>query len=77
MSLREVWDRGGVTIGGWCVSPGPFAAELMGRCGFDWVCLDTQHGLIGYDQMLPMLEALSATGTPAWCAAPGTIHPRS
>jgi 4-hydroxy-2-oxoheptanedioate aldolase len=65
MSLREVWDRGGATVGGWCVIPSPFAAELMGRCGFDWVCLDTQHGLIGYDQMLPMLEALSATGTPS------------
>jgi 4-hydroxy-2-oxoheptanedioate aldolase len=52
-------------VGGWCVIPGSFAAELMGRCGFDWVCLDTQHGLIGYDQMLPMLEALSATRTPS------------
>src|SRR5207244_2995573 len=49
-----------------CVIPSPFAAELMGRAGYDWVCIDTQHGLIGYDQMLPMLQALSATGTPAF-----------
>lgn len=66
MTLRELWDKGEPTVGGWCVIPSPFTAELMGRAGYDWVCIDTQHGLIGYDQMLPMLQALSATGTPAF-----------
>jgi 4-hydroxy-2-oxoheptanedioate aldolase len=37
----------------------------MGRAGFDWVCLDMQHGLIGYDSMVSMLQALEATGTPS------------
>lgn len=69
-SLRELWDRGGVTIGGWCVIPSPFSAELMGRAGFDWVCIDTQHGLIGFDQMAPMLQTLAVTGTPAFVRVP-------
>src|SRR5215472_9762784 len=69
-SLRELWDRGGVTVGGWCVIPSPFSAELMGRSGFDWVCVDTQHGLIGFDQMAPMLQTLSITGTPAFVRVP-------
>jgi 4-hydroxy-2-oxoheptanedioate aldolase len=68
--LREVWDRGGASVGGWCVIPSPFAAELMGLAGFDWVCLDMQHGLIGYDAMVPMLQALSRTGTPAFVRVP-------
>jgi 4-hydroxy-2-oxoheptanedioate aldolase len=42
----------------------------MGGAGFDWICIDTQHGLIGYDQMVPMLQALSATGTPAFVRVP-------
>jgi 4-hydroxy-2-oxoheptanedioate aldolase len=42
----------------------------MGRAGYDWVCIDTQHGVIGYDQMLPMLQALSATRTPAFVRVP-------
>jgi len=42
----------------------------MGRAGFDWVCIDMQHGLIGYDQMLPMLQALSATGVPGFVRVP-------
>jgi len=70
VTLRELWDRGEPTVGGWCVIPSPFAAELMGRAGYDWVCIDTQHGVIGYDQMLPMLQALSATGTPAFVRVP-------
>ncbi|TME01481.1 MAG: 2,4-dihydroxyhept-2-ene-1,7-dioic acid aldolase [Chloroflexi bacterium] len=70
MTLRELWERGEPTVGGWCVIPSPFAAEVMGRAGYDWVCIDTQHGLIGYDQMLPMLQALSATGTPAFVRVP-------
>ncbi|HTF53887.1 MAG TPA: aldolase/citrate lyase family protein [Pseudonocardia sp.] len=69
-TLRELWDGTDATIGGWCSIPSPFAAELMGRSGFDWVCIDTQHGVIGYDQMMPMLQALSITRTPAFVRVP-------
>jgi 4-hydroxy-2-oxoheptanedioate aldolase len=69
-TLRELWDRGGMTVGGWCVVPSAFSAELMGRIGFDWVCIDAQHGLVGYDQMALMLQALSITGTPAFVRVP-------
>ena len=69
-SLRELWDGTEATIGGWCSIPSPFSAELMGRSGFDWVCIDTQHGVIGYDQMVPMLQALSITATPAFVRVP-------
>ena len=66
MTLRQLWDSGQPTLGGWCVIPGSFGAELMGTAGFDWVCIDTQHGLIGYDEMLTMLQALSSTRTPSF-----------
>ncbi len=70
MSLRELFDREEPTVGGWCVIPSPFSAELMGRAGFDWVCIDTQHGLIGYDSLVVMLQALSGTGTPSFVRVP-------
>jgi 4-hydroxy-2-oxoheptanedioate aldolase len=69
-TLRETLESGRPTVGGWCSIPSPFAAELMGRCGFDWVCVDTQHGLVGYDQMVPMLQALAITGTPTFVRVP-------
>lgn len=52
-------------MGGWLQLPGSGTAELMGSVGFDFVCVDQQHGLIGDDALLPMLQALTATGTPA------------
>jgi 4-hydroxy-2-oxoheptanedioate aldolase len=70
MTLRELFDAGGVTIGGWCAIPSAFSAELMGRFGWDWVCVDMQHGLIGYDQAANMLQALAITQTPAWVRVP-------
>jgi len=69
-TMRELWDQGEVTVGGWCVMPSAFSAELMARCGFDWLCIDTQHGLIGYDQMTVMLQALAITETPAFVRVP-------
>ena len=65
-SLREVWQRSAPNIGGWCTVPSAFSAELMGRAGYDWVCIDTQHGLIGPDQMATMLATVSIVGTPAF-----------
>jgi 4-hydroxy-2-oxoheptanedioate aldolase len=61
-SLRERWKRGEATFGAWCTIPSSWTAEVASRLGHDWVCIDTQHGLIGYDTMLPMLQAISAGG---------------
>lgn len=69
-TLRGVLESERATVGGWCVIPGAFSAELMGRCGFDWVCVDTQHGLIGYDQMAQMVQTLSITRTPTFVRVP-------
>jgi len=70
MTLREIFDRGGASIGGWCVIPSPFAAELMGLAGFDWVCVDMQHGLAGHDALVGMLQVLDKTGTPSFVRVP-------
>ena len=64
LRLRELWESGQPTYGGWLTLPGSVSAEIMGRAGWDWCCIDTQHGLIGYDAMVPMLQALSAAGCP-------------
>ena len=67
--LREIWD-GRPTYGGWCTMPGSVNAEIVGRAGYDWVCVDTQHGLIGYDVMMGMLQALTAAGSPTFVRVP-------
>jgi 4-hydroxy-2-oxoheptanedioate aldolase len=39
------------------------SAEIMAHGGFDWVCIDMQHGLIGYTEMFHMLQGISSTDT--------------
>src|SRR5260370_8482224 len=76
-SLRGRWRAGEFTVGGWCTIPSTWTAELGARSGHDWVLVDTQHGLIGYDVMLPMLQAITAGGVPSLVRVPwnepGTI----
>jgi len=57
--LREIWASGKPAMGGWCNMPGGFSAELMAAQGWDAVTIDTQHGLIGYSEMLAMLQGIS------------------
>ncbi|MDQ3343590.1 MAG: aldolase/citrate lyase family protein [Actinomycetota bacterium] len=64
-SLREALSTGRPLLGAWLQMPNPIAAEAVGHLGFDWVGIDTQHGLIGYETMLSMLQAIAVTGTPA------------
>lgn len=64
-SLRALWDSGDPTVGGWCRIPSAYSAEVVGRAGFDWVCVDMQHGLAGQETMVSMLQALDACGVPA------------
>ncbi|MGW4796808.1 HpcH/HpaI aldolase family protein [Nonomuraea sp. NPDC004297] len=70
MTLRELWDKGEPTVGSWLVIPSDLSAEMMGRGGFDWICIDMQHGLIGYEAMLSMLQGLATARTPAFVRVP-------
>lgn len=62
--LRRRVIAGEATLGGWCAIPSPFAAEVLATLGFDWVAVDTQHGLIDYATMVGMLRALQAHCVP-------------
>lgn len=59
--LREIWHAGGAAINGWLSIPHGFAAEVMAVQGWDSLTVDMQHGPVGYDQALSMLQAVSAT----------------
>jgi len=67
-------DLASDVVGGWLQLPGAATAELMGSAGFGFMCLDQQHGLIGDDAVLPMMQALAATGTPAIVRVPANEH---
>lgn len=59
--LRVLAREGRTIVNGWLAIPSSYAAEVMGHQGFDSVTVDLQHGMIGFDAAVPMLQALSAT----------------
>ncbi|WP_330276211.1 aldolase/citrate lyase family protein [Lentzea sp. NBC_00516] len=59
---RKIRAREGA-IGYWCVLDAPVATERIARLGYDYVCLDGQHGLLGYSGLLAGLTAIDAGGT--------------
>ncbi len=60
-TVKQKWREGKVAIGGWLGIPSSYPAEIMANQGFDWVCVDTQHGAIDFNSALPMLQAISTT----------------
>jgi 4-hydroxy-2-oxoheptanedioate aldolase len=61
--LKQKMLRGERTTNGWLALGSSYSAEIMGHAGFDSVTVDCQHGMFDFHQMLPMLQALSATPT--------------
>ncbi len=61
-SLRERWRNGDTTLGGWLGTPSDVVAEVTARAGFDYVCIDTQHGAIEYSDAVGMVQAILLGG---------------
>ena len=57
-NLRQLWSGGDTTIGAWCFHPDALTAEVTSRVGFDYVCIDMQHGLIDYDTAVNMIRGI-------------------
>ncbi|RDH75064.1 2,4-dihydroxyhept-2-ene-1,7-dioic acid aldolase [Mycolicibacterium moriokaense] len=60
--LTAAWRRGETVLGAWCTLPDPFAAEIFGRQGYQYVCIDQQHGMIDDSTAFPMIQAVTASG---------------
>ena len=55
------WRENRQTIGCWLSLANTHTAELMAGLGFDWVCIDLQHGLLDYQNLTHMLPAISTS----------------
>src|SRR3990172_8579584 len=58
---KPLWAQDKPALGGWLTNPSSPSAEGFAHAGFDWVCIDTQHGLIDYQVSVEMLRAISTT----------------
>ena len=46
--LRKALLDRNVTVGGWIQIGHPAVAEVLAGAGFDWVCVDMEHGAIDH-----------------------------
>jgi 4-hydroxy-2-oxoheptanedioate aldolase len=70
MPFRQAWNAGEPTYGGWCSIPSPFSVELLGGVGFDWLCLDLEHGGADAADLVPLLQAAAISRTPTFVRVP-------
>lgn len=75
--LKTLWARGEAAVNGWLGIPSAAATENMAQAGWDSLTVDMQHGLVDYQAMVSMLQAVSLSdSTPLvrvpW-NEPGTI----
>jgi 4-hydroxy-2-oxoheptanedioate aldolase len=61
-TLREQWSGGATTFGVWLTIPSTVSAEAAARTGYDYVCIDTQHGAIDYQMSVAMTQAIVLGG---------------
>jgi 4-hydroxy-2-oxoheptanedioate aldolase len=62
-SLRELWGQGKPTFGGWLGIPSSESAESAARAGFEYVCVDNQHGAVDYQVTVRMIQAITFAGS--------------
>ncbi len=62
ISLRERLAQPEPFYFGWCSLPGVLHAEAMAALPFEGVCIDMQHGLVGFSDVVAMVPAFNGKG---------------
>ncbi len=60
--VRQLWSEGKPVLHGWLSIGNPFTAEIMAAQGYDAISVDMQHGALDYSSLLPMFQAMRASG---------------
>jgi 4-hydroxy-2-oxoheptanedioate aldolase len=60
--LRAKWAADETAFGIWAALPTAFAAELMAEPGVDYICVDQQHGVVDYPDMVEMVRGIEGRG---------------
>jgi 4-hydroxy-2-oxoheptanedioate aldolase len=69
-ALREKWAKGETVFGLFAGLPCGFAAEIVCAKGVDYVCVDQQHGVCDYRDMVEMARGIDARGAVALTRVP-------
>jgi len=59
--LKLIWSEGRFAVNGWLHIPSGWSAEVMAHQGYDSLTVDLQHGMMGFETAVAMLQAISTT----------------
>lgn len=68
--IERLWNSGQTVVCGWLLLPDALTAEIMANQGYDIVTIDLQHGLIGYQKALSMLQAMNGSAAVPFARVP-------
>ncbi|MFZ1468924.1 MAG: hypothetical protein WAT09_08070 [Paracoccaceae bacterium] len=68
--LKQLWSECKPTINGWCSIGSSFTTQIMAAQGFDSVTIDVQHGALDYGDVVPMFQAMRASGVTLMARTP-------
>ena len=60
-SLRQKWKAGQTTVNGWLSIANTFSTEVMAAQDYDSLTVDLQHGVIGYEASVQMIQVMRGT----------------
>lgn len=60
--VKALWAEDKPVLHGWLSIGNPFTAEIMAAQGYDAISIDVQHGALDYSSVLPMFQAMRASG---------------
>ncbi len=63
--VRDKLAKGGSIFGTWVALANTNSAEIVAKAGYDFVIIDTQHGGIAANDLLPLIQIFDGKNVPA------------
>jgi len=60
--IKQIAQEGGTVLNGWLHIPSTWSAEILARQDWDSLVIDMQHGMMGLDSAIPMIQAIQLGG---------------
>jgi len=58
--MRKTILKNGISLGTWIQIGHPAVTEILSRMGYDWICVDLEHGAIDLETMIHLFRAIEA-----------------
>lgn len=69
--LKTLWKEKKVAIGFWASLGSAEIVENAAALNFDWILIDTEHGMSSYENCLPLLRAMNGSKATSVVRIPG------